>query len=106
MDSTSRRFEIAVTEVARRDLEALDETSRDRVLNSLRALAENPRAHKTKKLPGFLGFRIRAGEQRIIYEISENRIVIAAIRTGHRREAYKNPALPGTGSNHEPEHKL
>jgi mRNA interferase RelE/StbE len=65
----------------------------DYILRSVRRqismLADDPRPHDVRKLVGGLGWRIRVGEWRIIYEIDDDRrlITIAAVKS--RQSAYK-----------------
>lgn len=51
-------------------------------------LAENPRPQGCKKLKGRLGYRVRVGDYRIIYEIFDTILVIEVIDLGHRKDIY------------------
>jgi mRNA interferase RelE/StbE len=51
-------------------------------------LAENPRPLGCKKLKGRLGYRVRVGDYRIIYEIFDTILVIEVIDLGHRKDIY------------------
>jgi mRNA interferase RelE/StbE len=53
------------------------------------ALADDPRPHGVKKLGGGLGWRIRIGDYRVIYEIDDDRhaVTIAAVKP--RQSAYE-----------------
>ena len=74
----------------RKDLRALDETIRRRVLSALVALEVNPRPPGAKKLRGSeLLWRVRVGDYRILYSIEEARLVVLVIKIGHRREVYR-----------------
>lgn len=54
------------------------------------ALAEAPRTPEAKKLqgPGDL-WRIREGDYRLMYQIRDAALLVLVIRTGHRREVYR-----------------
>jgi mRNA interferase RelE/StbE len=52
-------------------------------------LAENPRPQGYKKLKGRKGYRIRVGDYRVIYEISDNILVIEVVDLGHRKDIYE-----------------
>ena len=52
-------------------------------------LRENPRPFGCKKLKGVGGYRIRKGDYRILYTISDEERVIRIYRIKHRRDAYR-----------------
>jgi mRNA interferase RelE/StbE len=55
----------------------------------IEALAQNPRPPGAKKLSGDLGYSLRVGVYRILYEIDDDAKVITVYRVKHRREAYR-----------------
>ncbi len=69
-------------------LEKLPDAVYQRVVEAIQNLAENPRPAGCKKLKGRLGYRIRTGDYRVVYEIDDDRLVVLIIDTGHRREIY------------------
>ena len=53
-------------------------------------LAHNPRPSGCKKLTGSINeYRIRVGNYRIIYTISDNICTIFVIKIAHRKESYR-----------------
>jgi len=61
-----------------------------RILRKLDALEENPRPMGVEKLAGPEDlYRVRVGDWRIVYAISDRELVIIVIRIGHRREVYR-----------------
>lgn len=60
-----------------------------RIRNAIMNLRENPRPPGAVKLKNNLGFRVRVGDYRVIYAVSDtNRsVLVTAVR--HRREAYR-----------------
>ena len=52
-------------------------------------LAENPRPNGYKKLKGRDAYRIRVSDYRIIYEITDEILLIDIVELGHRKEIYK-----------------
>ncbi len=52
-------------------------------------LQENPRPVDTKKLKGDLGFSLRVGVYRILYDIDDKNQRVVVYRVKHRREAYR-----------------
>ncbi len=53
------------------------------------ALAENPRPTGCIKLTGMEAYRIRVGDYRIVYEITDRVLIVTVIDVGHRREVYR-----------------
>jgi mRNA interferase RelE/StbE len=52
-------------------------------------LTENPRPPDSKKLHGEMGYRLRVGTYRILYDIDDKSQVVTIYRVKHRREAYR-----------------
>lgn len=74
----------------RKDLRALDDKTRRRVLRAVITLEANPRPPGAKKLRGDSElWRVRVGDYRILYSIEEARLVVLVVRIGHRREVYR-----------------
>jgi mRNA interferase RelE/StbE len=74
----------------RKDLRALDDKTRRRILRALIALEANPRPPGAKKLRGESElWRVRVGDYRILYSIEEARLVVLVVKIGHRREVYR-----------------
>ena len=69
-----------------RELQALHEPDRRRILNALRALASDPRPLGCEKLSDHV-FRVRVGSWRIIYQVKEesHRVEVGAIRRRSER---------------------
>ncbi|WP_394365405.1 type II toxin-antitoxin system RelE family toxin [Mucilaginibacter gotjawali] len=53
------------------------------------SLEKNPRPPGCKKLTGRKSWRIRVGDYRIIYNISDHLLQIMVIDIGHRKEIYR-----------------
>jgi mRNA interferase RelE/StbE len=74
----------------RKDLRALDERVRHRVLRAVMVLEVNLRPPGAKKLRGESElWRVRVGDYRILYSIEEARLVVLVVKIGHRREVYR-----------------
>jgi mRNA interferase RelE/StbE len=54
-----------------------------------KSLAEQPRQHKTEKLKGADGYRLRIGKYRILYNIDDQSKIVTIHRVLHRKEAYR-----------------
>lgn len=81
------KFELVFTNEFLRKLKKLNKQAQIRILRELRILEEKPLVGKrlTGRLSGLLSFRV--GDYRVIYELSENRVIIRT--TGHRRAVYE-----------------
>lgn len=83
---------IEYTDTARKSLAALDKQVARKILNYLDsriATDENPRRFGkglTGKLSGL--WRYRVGDYRVIAEIQDGRLVVLAVRIGHRSKVY------------------
>jgi mRNA interferase RelE/StbE len=55
----------------------------------MRALSADPRPEGASKLEARDGWRIRAGDYRIIYEIDDGAGTVTVLHVGHRRDVYR-----------------
>lgn len=60
-----------------------------KIMDSIAALAEDPRPPGCKKLKGRPGYRIRQGNYRVIYEIDDNVLTVTVIEAGDRKDIYE-----------------
>jgi mRNA interferase RelE/StbE len=83
------RYTVRLKPSANRALGKLSHELQGRILAKLDQLAENPHLPGHEKLHGELGYRVRVGDHRIVYEILHEQITVLVIRIGHRREVYR-----------------
>jgi mRNA interferase RelE/StbE len=63
---------------------------RQRVVARILALADEPRPVGCEKLAGPEGrFRVRQGQFRVVYAVSDTSRTIEVVKVGHRREVYR-----------------
>ena len=75
---------------ARKELQNLDPPIARRILKQIEALAANPRPSGVAKLEGASDlWRIRVGEWRVVYRISDRDRLVDVIAVRHRRDAYR-----------------
>jgi len=61
-----------------------------RIISHIKALAENPRPARCRKITGATNdWRIRVGKYRVIYEIDDEEKVVRIFKVRHRREVYR-----------------
>jgi len=83
-------YEIEISRTAERQLKKLAEEDQLRVVRAMLALTEEPRPRGSRKLTGYDDvFRIRVGRFRVLYSVSDARLVILVLKIGHRRDGYR-----------------
>ena len=84
------RYEIEISRTAEKQLRRLPRTERVRVVRTILALAEDPLPRGTRKLSGYDDvFRVRTGQYRILYSVSERKLIVVVLKVGHRRDVYR-----------------
>jgi mRNA interferase RelE/StbE len=79
-------------ERAVRQLTAIPQTAALTILRAMTPLGHDPRRPdaNVKKLAGYQDrYRLRAGDYRVIYDVTDAELVILVIGVGHRREIYR-----------------
>jgi len=69
-------------------LDKLERITAQRIVRLILEFSENPRKKQFKKLKGEMGFRLRAGDYRIIFDFDERQETISIIKIGHRKNIY------------------
>lgn len=83
-------YRVFLERAAERDLRRLPSRLHDRVIRAMQALAKNPRPAGCRKLTGSdHDWRIRVGEDRVVYEIDDTAHELRVNRVRHRREVYR-----------------
>ncbi len=81
-------YEIQFTNSAVRDLKNLEKETKENIKKAVSVLAENPFVCDVKKLKlPMIGYRMRKGDYRILFEIEKKNIVLYGIK--HRKDVYK-----------------
>ena len=83
-------YELVFKRSVAKDLRALPKQDIKRILQRVRALADDPRPAGCEKLSGFERYRIRQGMYRIVYEIEDRRLLVVIVKVAHRRDVYRN----------------
>lgn len=86
----SARYKVVLSTAAARQASKLDAPARRRVGAAIDLLADEPRPPGATKLVGAGGvWRVRTGDFRILYEITDRTLQVWVIAVGHRREIYR-----------------
>ncbi|MEE9341703.1 MAG: type II toxin-antitoxin system RelE/ParE family toxin [Thermoplasmata archaeon] len=80
------KYEVLVSQTARKQLEALDKGTRARIKRALRNIDPSRSTVKRLKGPKRDYFRLRVGEYRVIFTVEGKRVLV--VRILHRRVAY------------------
>jgi mRNA interferase RelE/StbE len=83
-------YRVLLERRAEKDLSRLSPEIHDRVIGAIRSLANNPRPPGCRKPAGSKSdWRIRVGDYRVVYEITDEIRIVRVNRVRHRREAYR-----------------
>lgn len=82
-------YEIKFARTATKELRSLPSQIVQRIAGKIDQLAKDPRPKNCRKLQGYENlWRIRIGDYRVVYEISDQIKVIEVRRVRHRRDVY------------------
>ncbi|WP_061230193.1 type II toxin-antitoxin system RelE family toxin [Dietzia cinnamea] len=82
-------YRVEFTAAAARQVKKLPRPARDRVLDAIEDLGEDPRPHGARKLVGErTAWRIRIGDYRVLYDVFDSELTVFVVRAAHRREVY------------------
>jgi mRNA interferase RelE/StbE len=82
-------YEVRLLSRAEKQLESLDSLPYQPVKKQIYSLRDNPRPASCRKLTNQPGWRVRAGDYRIVYEIDDKSQVVTVLNVGHRKEIYR-----------------
>ena len=84
-------WQIVVKASAAKELASLgNKQDRQRIVQAISALAQDPRPPGCEKLSGQADlYRVRIGSFRVVYEIIDSQVVITVMKVGHRKNIYR-----------------
>lgn len=82
-------YEIHFRRSVSEDLRRLPRGEIERILEAIRALADNPRPPGVEKLSASEKYRIRSGRYRILYEIREYALIVIVVKVAYRKHVYR-----------------
>ncbi len=84
------RYRLLIKPSAVKEIEGIPaKRARQRLVERLSRLAENPRPPGVEKLSAQDKYRVRQGSYRILYEIKDRDLVVGVVKVGHRKEVYR-----------------
>ena len=83
------RYRLEFRPAAMRSLRRLDPQVARRIHGVLAMLAQDPRPPGARQLRGRPGLRVRVGDNRIIYTINGDIVLVVVVTVGHRSAVYR-----------------
>ena len=83
------KYKLLIKPSAVKEIEAIPfKKHRQRILERIAKLADNPRPFGCEKLSGQDKYRVRQGRYRIVYAIEDDLLLIYVVKVGHRKDVY------------------
>jgi mRNA interferase RelE/StbE len=84
-------YRVLIKKSAAKELEAVPgKKDRQRLIERIRSLSEEPRPHGAEKLSGSTDkYRVRRGDYRVLYEVEDDVLIVNVVRVGHRKDVYR-----------------
>ena len=84
------RYDLEISRTAERQLRRLPRADQARVVQAMLQLATDPYPRGARKLLGYDDvFRIRVGQYRVLYSVSEATVIVVVLKIGQRRDVYR-----------------
>ncbi len=84
------RYRLLIKPSAVKDIEAIPlKRDRQRVVERISKLAEDPRPSGSEKISGQDKYRVRQGRYRILYAIEDQDLLVQVVKVGHRKDIYR-----------------
>jgi mRNA interferase RelE/StbE len=82
-------YELVFRKSVAKDLRRVPKADVRRILERIRALADDPRPPGCERLSGLERYRLRQGVYRIVYEVQDRKLAVLVVKVGHRRDVYR-----------------
>ena len=83
------KYTVEISAAARKQLKRMPKSQKKKLLDKIDSLSNDPRPFGYKKLFYYTDyFRVRVGNYRIIYTISDKQLLVAIAEVTDRRDAY------------------
>lgn len=84
-------YQVVLPKSARKEIQALPATVRDRIIQRVRDLADDPRPPGCVKLKGYQDiYRIRVGDYRVRYTVRDKDATVVVLNCQHRKDVYRD----------------
>jgi len=82
-------YKVLIKPSAVKEIEAIPERDRRRIVVRIQGLSSNPRPPGCEKLSGQNKFRLRQGVYRIVYSVNDDECSSLVVKVGRRKEVYR-----------------
>lgn len=84
------KYKLLIKSSAAKEIEAIPQKKqRQRIVNRILALADDPRPRGCEKLSGSNRFRVRQGDYRIVYAVEDDQLIVNVVKVGQRGRVYR-----------------
>ena len=83
------RYELSIKPSVARDLRGVPRADVRRILDRIEALRDDPRPPGAEKLSAQERYRVRQGNYRILYTVTDAALIVEVVKVGHRRDVYR-----------------
>jgi len=84
------RYRLLIKPSAVKEIEAIPlKRDRQRVVERISKLAEDPSPSGSEKISGQEKYRVRQGRYRILYAIEDQDLLVQVVKVGHRKDVYR-----------------
>lgn len=85
------KFRLLLKASAAKEIKKVDaKSARQRIVEKIASLAENPRGQGAEKLAGYEDrYRVRQGDYRAVYLIDDKALTVTVYKVGHRKDVYR-----------------
>jgi mRNA interferase RelE/StbE len=84
------RYELRFKPSVAKDLRGIPRADVQRILRRIEALRDDPRPTGSEKLSGQERYRVRQGQYRILYTVTDAELIVEVVKVGHRRDVYRD----------------
>jgi mRNA interferase RelE/StbE len=82
-------YKIYFKKSVEKDFNVIPKKDLKKIIDRIKALAEDPRPPGCEKLTGQQKYRLRQGRYRILYSIQDDELTIWVVKVGHRKNIYR-----------------
>ncbi len=82
-------YRVGIRRGAQKQLDRIHAQHRQRIMESVFTLSEDPRPQGSRKLRGREGYRLRVGDYRVLYRIDDEAREVLIAEVWHRQRDYR-----------------
>jgi mRNA interferase RelE/StbE len=83
------RYEVSFRPSVARDLRGIPRADVERILARIESLRDDPRPPSSEKLSTQERYRLRQGNDRVLYTVLDAELIVDVVQVGHRRDVYR-----------------